>query len=391
MAEIGKAIFYDKSLSGSGKLSCASCHDPHNHYGPSGASSVFLGGSALSDEGKRTIPSLTYLERQPAFSIGPDDPASEGENAPVLPASTAAAAHGAKSATNTQSSATNLVPQGGLFWDGRADTLQQQARGPLYDPAEMASTPHKVLATLENAPYGEPLKQFAGPAGERSPAFLLDEAMFALARYQIEESSFHPYSSKFDDWLEGKDHFTAAEVRGYRLFNDPAKGNCAACHVDTVGRNRLPPLFTDHQYEALGIPRNKALKKTHDASYYDVGVCDQPADGRFPVGDYCGMFTTPTLRNAATRKVFFHNGVFHSLDDVMDFYVLRDLQPGRFYSRDSHGKVVLYDDIPKKYRKNVDVSDAPFDRKPGDKPALTEDERQAIIAFLKTLTDRKSD
>jgi cytochrome c peroxidase len=103
---------------------------------------------------------------------------------------------------------------------------------------------------------------------------------------------------------------------------------------------------------------------------------------------FCGMFTTPTLRNVTTRKVFFHNGVMHSLKDVMDFYALRDLEPERFYDHDSHGHISLYDDIPAQYRKNVDRLDAPFDRKPGDLPALSETERDDIIAFLKTLEDR---
>ena len=387
MAQIGKAIFYDKALSGSGKLSCASCHDPHNHYAPSDASPVFLGGQNLTSEGRRAVPTLTYLERQPPFSIGPDDAVREGDGPAITAATAAGTPHRPTSTTNTQRSATNLVPQGGLFWDRRADTFQQQAHGPLYDPAEMASSPEKVIARLKSAPYGEMLKQLAGPAGEASSAFLLDEALFALSRYQIEEPSFHSYSSKFDRWLAGKEKLSLREVQGYRLFNDPMKGNCAACHVDTVTRDRLPPVFTDHQYEALGAPRNLLLSHTHDRSYYDLGVCDKQEDGRKTLADYCGMFATPTLRNVATRKVFFHNGVFRSLEEVLDFYVLRDLQPEKFYSKDAHGHVKLYDDIPAQYKKNVDVSDAPFDRRPGDKPALSEEERSAIVEFLKTLTD----
>jgi cytochrome c peroxidase len=102
---------------------------------------------------------------------------------------------------------------------------------------------------------------------------------------------------------------------------------------------------------------------------------------------YCGMFLTPSLRNTAVRRVFFHNGVFHSLEEVLDWYVNRDLQPERFYPRDASGKVVKYDDIPEKYRANVDVTDAPFDRKPGDRPALNKQEIQDIVAFLRTLND----
>jgi cytochrome c peroxidase len=102
---------------------------------------------------------------------------------------------------------------------------------------------------------------------------------------------------------------------------------------------------------------------------------------------YCGMFLTPGLRNTATRKVFFHNGVFHTLDEVLDWYVNRDLTPERFYSKDASGKAVKYDDLPAQYRQNVDIADAPFNRHPGDPPALNGQEIQDIIAFLHTLDD----
>lgn len=386
MAEIGKAIFYDKALSGSGKLSCASCHEPANHYAPSGFSSVFLGGPNLDVQGHRAVPTLTYLERRPNFSIGPDNPVSEA--APAIPANASNVSHGAKSASNTGASATNIVPQGGLFWDGRADTLQQQATGPLYDPAEMASTPSKAIQRINSAPYTAALKQMAGLTGQTSSQFLLDEAMFALARYQIEEPSFHSYSSKFDAWLEGKEKFTPLERQGYLAFNDPMKGNCAACHLDTMQSNGLAPLFTDHQYEALGAPRNMELQQDKTASYYDLGVCDRQPDGRKTLSSYCGMFATPTLRNTATRHAFFHNGVFHALKEVLNFYVLRDLKSAQFYPKDKNGHIKAYNDLPHQYRQNLDTTDAPFDRKPSDAPALTEKEREAIIAFLGTLTDR---
>ena len=98
------------------------------------------------------------------------------------------------------------------------------------------------------------------------------------------------------------------------------------------------------------------------------------------------MFKTPTLRNVATRKVFFHNGFFHNLDDVMHFYVERDSHPQKWYSS-KNGKVQLYDDLPKQWRSNVDHINAPFDRKKEAAPALTEAEIKDLIEFLNTLTD----
>ncbi|KXV33931.1 cytochrome C peroxidase [Gluconobacter thailandicus] len=383
MALIGREIFYDPLLSGSGRLSCASCHDPHHHYGPSNNQSVFVGGKDLKSPGRRAIPSLAYLEHVPNFSIGPDNP--ESETAPVLPSAGATASHVAKSAV--ASSTTAIVPQGGLFWDGRADTLQQQASGPLFDPAEMASTPSIARTRIENAPYTKRLKALAGPAAEASPDLLLSEAMFALARYQIEEPSFHRYNSKFDAWLEGKTRFTPQESAGYRLFNDPMKGNCAACHLDRPLPGNLPPLLTDRQYEALGAPRNTAVTGPYENGHFDLGLCEAMPGGAEQSGAYCGMFATPTLRNVADRKVFFHNGVFHDLKQVLDFYVLRDIQPELFYSPDAQRRVRKADDLPAQYQPNLDRTDAPMDRKPGDQPALTLEERTAVIRFLQTLTD----
>ncbi len=386
MAQVGRMLFYDRALSGSGKLSCASCHDPANHYGPSGDTPVFEGGADLHRQGRRAIPTLTYLERMPPFSIGPD--LGNDDVAPrVIGVPSTGNQRGSKTATDTASSAAHIVPQGGLFWDGRADTFQQQAGGPLFDPDEMASKPERVSARLNTAPYRQALLALAGPRGAQDPAFLREEALFAIGRYELEDRSFHDYSSKFDAWLEGKARFSPLEREGYLLFNDPQKGNCAACHLDHITRDGLPPLFTDHQYEALGAPRNMAISRNAVASYYDLGVCDAQPDGRKSFAAYCGMFVTPTLRNVATRHVFFHNGVFHTLETVLDFYALRDLQPEKFYPRRPGGKLDAYNDITERDRSNIDTIDAPFDRKSGEKPALNENERRAIIAFLETLTD----
>jgi cytochrome c peroxidase len=135
------------------------------------------------------------------------------------------------------------------------------------------------------------------------------------------------------------------------------------------------------------VPRNASIPLNRDPNYYDLGICGPYRTDMRDQVQYCGMFLTPSLRNTATRKVFFHNGVFHTLDEVMDWYVNRDLQPERFYSRDASGKVVKYDDVPPQYRRNVDTTDAPFNRHLGDQPALDKQEIQEVIAFLHTLDD----
>jgi cytochrome c peroxidase len=390
MAELGKQIFYDKNLSGSGKLSCASCHDPRNYYGPPSGLAAVYGGPAMTSQGVRAVPSLMYLERQPPFSIGPD-PAGDSDNPVPLPQLAALAStktRVTKTAQDNSQSAANIVPAGGLFWDGRANTLETQAMLPLFNPLEMdAGETQRVVAKLQAAPYAGTFTALFGTNIFNEPGLLMSEAMFAVARYQIEDLNFHPYTSKYDYWLEGKASLSRPEMRGYVLFNDPAKGDCAACHISQPSPDGFPPLFTDHQFEALGAPRNPKLEVNDSPDYYDLGICGPYRVDIASETQFCGMFLTPTLRNSATRQVFFHNGVYHTLQEVLDFYNFRDVQPDKIYPVGPDGKVQKFNDLPQKYLSNIDNIDPPLNRNLGDKPALTDSEEADIIAFIKTLTD----
>ena len=388
VATLGKQIFYDTSLSASGKQSCASCHSPKHSYGPQNNLSVQLGGPHLDQPGYRPPPSLAYLYRQAVFSIGPDSADAEAPPDFAALASAAKDTQRADKVAGQAPAAPAMVPQGGLFWDGRADTLQKQAIGPLLDPAEMANTSlDDVAAKLARAPYAKTFEQLFGPRVLKDPQMLAAEAMFAVGRYQYEEPSFHAFTSKYDYWLQGKARLTHTELRGLRLFNDPAKANCAGCHLSQPTKDNLPPLFTDTQFEALGVPRNPALAQNRDPKSYDLGLCGPIRKDLANQTQYCGMFLTPTLRNSATRQVYFHNGVYHDLKQVMDFYNLRNTNPEKIYPRDASGKVAIFNDIPKPYQANVDFADAPFDRKPTDQPAMSGQDIKDIIAFVGTLTD----
>jgi cytochrome c peroxidase len=387
MAQLGRAIFFDRTLSSSGRLSCASCHSPQHAYGPPGDAPVMNGGATLLRPGVRAVPSLTYLERQPNFSVGPDDAEREGAS-PSAVTPSAAAGRAQKTQADAAQSAANLVPQGGLFWDGRADTLQSQAVGPLLNPLEMdGHSVAAVAAKLRRAPYAASLRALFGAQILARAQLLVAEATFAVARYQIEDPAFHPYTSKYDYWLEGKAQLTPAELRGYRLFNDPKRANCAGCHLDQPAADGQPPSFTDHQFEALGVPRNAKLAVNRDPAYFDLGICGPlRADMRTQTQD-CGMFLTPTLRNVATRHAFFHNGVYHSLGQVLDFYDFRDTRPQRVYPRGRNGAPAKFDDLPPAYRANVDTLDPPFDRRLGAPAVMSRSEERDVIAFLRTLTD----
>ncbi len=374
LADLGKALFFDQTLSASGRLACASCHDPANAYGPpSGAGPVMLGGAQMDRAGLRTVPSLRYLQNVPRFTrhmylSRTDDPEDVG-------------------------------PGGGLMWDGRADTLDAQPLIPLLDRREMANRDvRKLAARLRASPEASRLQALACTHGdhERLPAnpeqSATDEqlaalAARALARFELEDPSFHPYDSRYDAYLRGSGQLTAQELRGLQLFNSADKGNCAECHPSAPGPGGRPPDFTDYRFAAVGVPRNPALQVNANPASFDLGLCGpRRTDLIRESSEYCGMFRTPTLRNTARRAYFFHNGRFTTLEQVVRFYVTRDLEPARWYPAQG-GRIDMYDDLPTIYRENVDRSDPPFDRRPGQAAALSDSEVADLVAFLKTLDD----
>ncbi len=404
MAALGKMLFFEPRLSASGQMSCASCHSPQHAFGPANALSVQMGGKDGHLQGLRAVPNLTYSKETPFFSIGATDEASEeanpGGSSSITEALSQDGIHLATQQPLTKqasqikqahqaASPSDQVPEGGLFWDGRADSLEAQALGPLMNPLEMANTSKAVLVrTLKQLPYIKQIEQFAGPDIMQNDDRFLEEVLFLIGRYQTEERAFAPYSSKYDAYLAGKATLTAPEMRGLKLFDDPNKGNCAACHLDQPRPNGHPPMFTDYEFEALGVPRNPGISANQDAHFYDLGICGPSRhDVYAQQAANCGLFKTPSLRNVAVRQAYFHNGVYHNLRDVLNFYVNRDIHPELVYAKLPNGTIHKFDDLPQKYQGNIDYHDAPFNRKVGDAPALTDAEISDVIAFLNTLTD----
>jgi len=361
LAAVGRRMFFDPVLSASGAMACASCHSPAHAYGPPDGRAVQLGGSDMRKPGLRAVPTLTYKQATPQFTEHFHNSDDDGDES------------------------VDGGPTGGLGWDGRVDRGCDQALIPLLSPFEMANADRAALDAVIAARYGADLRAALGEAMPQGPLAALAAGARAIETFE-QEPEFYPYDSKYDAFLAGKASLTPQEARGLVLFEDPAKGNCSHCHISQRGGDGTPPQFTDYGMIALGAPRNRALPANADPTFYDLGLCgpertdfrDRPA--------YCGLFKTPTLRNVATRQVFFHNGVFRTLKEVMDFYARRDTNPELFYPRGADGKVLKYDDLPPQYHDNVNV-EPPFDRHPGDPPALTDAEIDDIIAFLKTLTD----
>jgi cytochrome c peroxidase len=135
------------------------------------------------------------------------------------------------------------------------------------------------------------------------------------------------------------------------------------------------------------VPRNTAIPANTDPSYFDLGLCGPARVDLSNRTDLCGAFKVPTLRNVATRKVFFHNGAFHTLTEAVRFYVRRDTHPEEFYPVGVDDAVQKFNDLPLAYQRNVNTAEVPYNRRLGMTPALSDDEITDLVSFLETLTD----
>jgi cytochrome c peroxidase len=360
LTAIGRSLFFDASLSESGKVACATCHDPRRAFGPPNDSAVQRGGSHGRSYGVRAVPSLMYTQNIPSFTEHYFD--DEGNDS------------------------IDQGPAGGRTWDGRAQSAHDQARLPLFSPFEMANAgADAVAAKVRRANYAVQFRETFGNAVFDDKASAFKAIVLALEVFQQSPTEFYPYSSKYDAWLRREVVLSAEESRGLAAFDDPAKGNCARCHPSGV-RNGAFPQFTDFGYAAIGAPRNRAIPANANRRYYDLGLCGPLRTDLADRKEYCGLFRTPSLRNVATRRVFFHNGVVHSLQDAVRFYAERDTRPQEWYRDTAGGDTVKFDDLPPQYRGNIDIQ-PPFDRHVGDAPALSDTDIKDIVAFLETLTD----
>lgn len=353
---LGLRLFFDKRLSEPAGLSCASCHDPAKAFSGNNGSTLGVAlGSLPGAFGTRDTPTAMYLASAPRFGTIE----KEGK----------------------------AIPIGGLFWDGRAETLEEQAKGPFFNPLEMNNrdTP-ALIAKVASAPYAAAFRRVWGNAIFDSPEAALDAVASSIAAFE-RSRVFQPFTSKFDQVKRGLAKFTEQEQRGLSLFTIRQKGNCASCHiVNETSRDPARSLFTDFSYHALGVPRSPRIpRNAADASFFDLGLCERtPLSGKAQLKDenHCGLFKTPTLRNIALTAPYMHNGVFDSLRDVVAFYVTRDTAPDKWYPE---GK--KFNDLPSIVHSNVDVETPPYQRRPGQRAQLSESEIDDVVAFLHTLTD----
>ncbi|MBS0379768.1 MAG: diacylglycerol kinase [Proteobacteria bacterium] len=412
----GQALFFDTSLSASGRQSCATCHVPNRAFTADPATDkglpVPLGGRNMDLPGFRNTPSLLYARFTPAFFL--DDG----------------------------------TPTGGFFRDGRASSLAQQAQMPFVTEFEMANQDAaEVVSRLQASQASLALFVTAfGDAILTDPQKTLAAMGDAIAAFETESPQFAPFTSKFDAWLAGQTTLTDAESRGMALFNNPAKGNCTACHPSQRQGYADHALFTDFTYDNIGIPRNWNIAANFrnpkspvsgvpldyvpaqtnvpaDAEYafYDLGLCgpfapaaDDPAPR--PVftqtTTLCGLFKVPSLRNVAITAPYFHNGALPSLHKAVQWYVTRDINnntgnnptpvpagPGGnpyfplgspYLAADGTPDPYQYNDLPVAFDANVNVGEIPYTPPAfagGQAPTLDASEIDDLVAFLCTLTD----
>ena len=347
---LGRRLFHDTNLSQPVGTSCASCHNPlrafaGNHGGTFG---VPLGSTGTA--GLRNTPTAMYAGFTPAFSVA------------MTPR--------------------GLQARGGQFLDGRADTLTQQALGPLLATAEMNNpTAAAVVAKVAASSYAAAFKTAWGAEIFTRAADAFTAIGRSLEAYE-RSTEFRPFTSRYDDLLRGRDSFTAAEKRGMHAFFAADKGDCISCHAaDRNNRDPAASLFTNHTYVALGVPRNAAIPANADATFFDLGLAGPKRSAPVGVTGAAGEFKIPTLRNVALKSAFMHNGRFASLSEVVGFYATRDIDPRRWYPVGN-----IFNDLPLGLRANV-THRPPLDLHPGDRPRLTPGDVSDIVAFLGTLTD----
>jgi cytochrome c peroxidase len=351
---VGRAVFFDERLSNPPGTSCASCHDPARAFAGNHGSTVGVARGSRPDHlSRRNTPSVLYMKYVPAFHFALED---DDDLAPS--------------------------PFGGFGWGGRASTVADFARLPLFDPDEMNNRGESdVAAKVRTAPYAKALaREFPAASTPGESVRAISTALQAF----LTSDAMTPFSSRYDAFVRGEAPLTPLEMRGLKTFKNPDKGACDACHLVEESSSRPSrSMFTNYGYDAVAVPRNAHIPATADARYHDLGLCERK-DTTVPSSapNWCANFRTPSLRNVAVRDRFMHNGAFTKLRDVVAFYATRSTNPSLWYPNGAK-----FDDVPAKYRGNVNISSLPYNRREGATPALDDADIDAIVAFLQTLTD----
>ena len=340
---LGEVLFFDKSISFNKTQSCSTCHSPDTAFvdqRKNSANQMVSEGDNPHLHGNRNANTALYAMFSPDFHF--DEKIQDYV--------------------------------GGQFWDGRAKDLAEQAGGPPVNPVEMGMPDKKsIVERLKaNSIYYKAITDIYGESiwADTDKIYAIMEK--AIAEFEKHEL-FAQFSSKYDRTLKGEAELTALEAEGKALFFDKTRTNCSNCHQSSEA-NSAKETFTNYRYYNIGVPSNQALIKLNKlaADYVDNGLLDNP----MVKGDekQKGKFKVPTLRNIGVTAPYMHNGVFRDLKTVLLFKDSfnnpnRKINPetGKAWDKAEYAQTI-----------NPDVLKA--------KP-LTDEEINALEAFLKTLTD----
>jgi cytochrome c peroxidase len=411
--QLGKFIFFDDNLSINRNQPCAGCHGPE--MGWTGPSSAFnAGGSTYEGSiegrfGNRKPPSAAYATPSPILHFVDEK------------------------ATNKNK--TEILFIGGNFWNGRAtgeklgNPAADQAQGPFLNPVEQALPDNAcVVYRVCNGSYAM-LFEAVFPGGcaidfppdtdvlceEEGNSVPLDPAerakvdesydniALAIAAYEG-SAEVNQFSSKYDAFLAGMVELSKEEKKGLNLFK--STGKCANCHILDPGPNGEPPLLTDFTFDNLGVPRNpenpwyeQLAFNPAGADWIDLGLggfLETRMDYQQYSAANLGKQKVPTLRNVDLRpspdfvKAFTHNGYFKTLKQIVHFYSTRDLKPVCPDDPSTDIDESLFTTVedamaqgcwPKpEVAVNVNTSEL-------GSLHLTDAQEDAIVAFMKTLSD----
>ncbi len=217
---------------------------------------------------------------------------------------------------------------GGQFFDGRANSLEEQAKGPFLNPLEMNNSKVGVVRGVALSSYVLRYIKIFGVKSLSSAETAFDNIAKALAAFE-RTKALNSFTSKYDYYLMNDKRsgiLSLQETRGLKVFNDKKKGNCAACHTSELeagSDNDIDDkkvMFTDFTYDNLGVPANvrtgAEIAKGVDLGLYETSKRDEDK----------GRFKVPTLRNIVLTAPYMHNGYFKTLSGVIDFYATRDVK-----------------------------------------------------------------
>lgn len=340
----GEALFSDTNLSKNRTEACATCHDPAAGFSDPRETAVGRAVS-LGDDGAslgdRNAPTASYARFSPPFGRTADG-----------------------------------KWQGGQFHDGRAATLADQAKGPPLNPIEMGMPDVAAVAARlrENPRYVATLAALR-PGADDVAAF--DAMAEAIAAYEASDT-FAPFDSKYDRFLRGEAKLTDQEELGRLLFFSNQFTNCNLCHQLRGTPGEEEETFSNYQFHNIGVPANRAVRAANGAApnRVDSGLLENPA-----VSDpaEAGKIKVPTLRNVAVTGPYMHNGVFADLRTVILFYnSYNTRRPERHINPETGAP---FD--PPEVAQNLSRTELETG------PALDDQRIDALVAFLKTLTDAR--